>query len=234
MRDRRFFALFVTVVALALLAASGLKASAQSNQIPLLSDPLAGLKYDNRYELYVGMGYARLIAGPTLIDGTSMGGLDIQGTRWMTRKWGLMANVRTYYGNGRIIPNPYNVNYPLEMQHLFLAGPEYLGPHNKHAALTLHAVAGAAYGIFDTTLGTHDPTTGTPITLSTGQVGLFNSGVNFGAEVGGTIDLNRSPNWVFRIAPDLQLTNYQPVGGSGIQKNFAISVGAMYRFKKKR
>jgi len=55
--------------------------------------------------------------------------------------------------------------------------------------------------------------------------------------IGGHMDLNRSPRWVFRITPDAVMTHY---GMNSVPKvsqfdvNFAISVGVEYRFKKKR
>ncbi len=55
--------------------------------------------------------------------------------------------------------------------------------------------------------------------------------------IGGHIDLNRSPRWVFRITPDAVITRYGIDYGAKYKQtdvNFAISVGVQYRFKAKR
>jgi hypothetical protein len=57
------------------------------------------------------------------------------------------------------------------------------------------------------------------------------------AVIGGHIDLNRTPQWVFRISPDALYTRYGIDYGNKATYpywNFAISVGVEYRFKKKR
>ena len=55
--------------------------------------------------------------------------------------------------------------------------------------------------------------------------------------IGGHIDLNRSSRWAFRITPDALYTRYGINYGNQQTYgywNFAISVGAEYRFRKKR
>lgn len=226
MRSRKF-AFFTALV---LLAGAALSARAQT-QIPLLADPLAGIKYDNRYDLYVGVGYARLIPGETLSTGASLGGLDVQGSRWFTSRLGAVANIRGYYGDSAsTIPGTYNGRINLGkgvpiMEHLVTVGPEYMLARNKHAALILHGTAGFANGLFD--MGTNH--------VPTGALGLFKDGTVFAGTAGVTIDLNRSPRWVFRISQDMLVTHYQQNGfQADFQKNYAISVGLVYRFKKTR
>jgi hypothetical protein len=51
------------------------------------------------------------------------------------------------------------------------------------------------------------------------------------------MDLNRSAHWVFRITPDAVVTRYGINYGNRITQtdvNFAISVGAEYKFQKRR
>jgi len=59
------------------------------------------------------------------------------------------------------------------------------------------------------------------------------------AIVGGSIDLNRSEHWVFRINPDAIMTHYTfsdaPIANASYAQydvNFAISVGLEYKFTK--
>ena len=64
---------------------------------------------------------------------------------------------------------------------------------------------------------------------------FYDNQVALGGAIGGHIDLNRSPRWVFRITPDALLTGYDGTSQySHTQWNFGISVGAEYKFKRKR
>jgi hypothetical protein len=68
-------------------------------------------------------------------------------------------------------------------------------------------------------------------------VDFYNDQTALGAIVGGHMDLNRSAHWVFRITPDAVITRYSTNYGSKITQNdvnFAISVGILYKFNKKR
>ena len=56
-------------------------------------DPLAKVRYDNRYDLSVGMAYDHMKAGPNLLQGSNLGGLDVSGSYWLTRNWGIEASV---------------------------------------------------------------------------------------------------------------------------------------------
>ena len=198
------------------------------------SDPLAGVKYDNRWDVSVGMAYGHIHAGPTLREGANLGGLDVSGSYWLTKHWGVEGSGRAYLGTSGTTPAaaaaPYHETGVFVAQYMFLAGPEYLWLHNKHAAITFHALAGGAYGDFNKELGRGGSTTG-----PTGVAAFYDNQVALGGAFGGHIDLNRSPRWVFRITPDALLTGYDGTSQySHTQWNFGISVGAEYKFKKKR
>lgn len=190
-------------------------------------DPLANIRYDNRYDISVGMAYAHMKAGPNLLQGSNLGGVDVSGSYWLSKHWGLEGSGRGYLGTSGAAPNPYSIQGPFVAEYFFMAGPEWLGPHNKHGALIAHFLAGGAYGSFEQNLRGHSPA----------DVGFYNSQVAPAFVIGGHIDLNRSPRWVFRITPDANITRYGINYGSHITQtdvNFAISVGVQYRFQKKR
>jgi hypothetical protein len=192
------------------------------------TDPLAGVKYDNRWDVSVGLAYGHIHAGPNLREGANLGGLDISGTYWLTKRWGIEGSGRGYLGTSGAAVNHVNISGPFVAQYMFLAGPEYLGPHNKHGAIILHALVGGAYGDFNTDL--RNNTTG-----PSGPAGFYDNQVALGGAFGAHIDLNRSPNWVFRITPDALMTGYDGTSQySHTQFNFGISVGVQYKFKKKR
>lgn len=230
MRSTRFF--FLALVASAVFVCSTYSQAQQSQtqsttpyQSPTTTQTvapnyaLAGVRYDYRWELYGGFAYSHFDAGPTLLQGANLGGFDIQGARFFTQRWAAAANVRGYYGTSGVVPNPYNIKGPFVSEHMFLAGPEWRGPSNEHASLTLHALVGGAYGNFE-----HDIDNVPP-----GQLGLFSNQLAFGGAFGGSIDLNRSPRLAFRISPDATLTDF---GSAGLKEQFAISVGIVYRLGK--
>jgi len=224
-------ALGVSVLGMA-PAATAQVSSSTTSQTPangnyIVIDPLALIRYDNRYDLSVGMAYDHMKAGPTLLQGSNLGGLDISGSYWLSKRWAVEGSGRGYVGTSGAGPNPYQINGPFVSQYLFVAGPEWLGPHNKHGALIAHAMVGGAYGKFEQDLRGNPPS----------SVDFYNDQLALGAIVGGHFDLNRSARWVFRITPDAVITRYGINYGdkaTSTDVNFAISVGVEYKFKKKR
>jgi hypothetical protein len=188
------------------------------------SDTLANVHYDYKWELYGGLAYSHFNAGPDLVQGANLGGFDIQAARFFRKRWAVAANARGYYGTSGVDPNPYGIKGPFVSEHMFLAGPEYRGPSNQHVSMTFHALFGGAYGSFESALQDQSGATVPPSAL-----GLFSNQFTFGSAIGGSIDLNRSPRWVFRISPDATLTNF---GSAGIHEQFALSVGVVYRLHR--
>jgi hypothetical protein len=228
----RYSASLLALAAVALCA--GNRAQAQStasrtagNGTYIASDPLANVRYDNRYDVSLGMAYDHMKAGPTLLEGSNLGGLDLAASYWFAKHWALEGSGRGYVGTSGAAPNTVSINGPFVSQYLFVAGPEWLGPHNKHGALIAHALVGGAYGHFEQDLRGNSPSV----------VGFYNNQVAPAAIIGGHIDMNRSPRWVFRVTPDAVITRYGiNYGNKNTQTdvNFAISVGIQYKFKGKR
>lgn len=198
-------------------------------------DPLANVHYDNKYDLSLGMAYDHMKAGPNLLQGANLGGLDLSSSYWFSRHWGVEGSGRGYLGTSGAAPNVFlnskgqseSIQGPFVAQYFFVGGPEWLGPHNKHGALIAHAMVGGVYGDFE-----HD-LRGQPPSL----VGFYNNQIAPAAIIGGHMDLNRSAQWVFRITPDAVITRYHVDYGQKYTQtdvNFAISVGVEYRFKGKR
>ena len=226
----------ITLVAAAALALfAGTRAYAQSTASPtagngtyIAIDPLAKVTYDNRYDVSLGMAYDHMKAGPTLLQGSNTGGLDAEGSYWLTRHWGAEGSVRAYVGTSGAAPNsPNSIKGPFVAQYFFVAGPEWLGPHNKHGAMIAHAMLGGVYGDFEKDLLGQSPSV----------VAFYNNQTALAGIIGGHFDLNRSDRWVFRVTPDAVMTHYGINYGpktSQFDVNFAISVGVEYKFKKKR
>jgi hypothetical protein len=237
-----FVASFVAVAALAL--AGGVSAQAQStstqtgpsptsttNGTYLSVDPLAKVRYDNRFDISLGFAYDHMKAGPDALQGANLGGLDLSGSYWLTKHWGVEASGRYYLGTSGVASvggsnSGLNlVKGPFVGEEIFTGGAEWLGPHNKHGALIAHALVGGAH--FDAHTYPQDAQ----------GVGFYNDQTALAAIIGGHMDLNRSARWVFRITPDAVMTHYginYPPNNKQFDVNFAISVGVEYKFKKKR
>ena len=188
--------------------------------------PLSGVQYNYPWEIYGGVAYSHFDAGPHLLQGANIGGFDARAMREFTQHWGVGVNVRGYYGTSGVQPNcgactgTGNYTTPVEgpfvSEQMFMGGVEYRLLYNKHAAMLLHGFVGPTYGDFQRAIGNLNPE----------YLGLFSNQWATGAALGGSLDLNRSPKLVFRIAPDATLTNF---GGNGFAEQFAISVGLVYR-----
>ena len=169
--------------------------------------------------------YRHIKAGPNLLQGSNLGGIDLTGSYYLGRRWRLEATGRGYLGTSGAAPNPYEINGPFIMEYIFAGGVEWLGPHNKHGAISAHVLGGGAWGIFEQNLRGNSPAV----------VGFYNDQVAPAAIIGGHFDLNRSSQWVFRVTPDAIMTHYginYPPKTSQFDVNFAISVGVQYKFKK--
>jgi len=203
-------------------------------------DPLAKVRYDNRFDFSLGAAYGHIHAGPVALQGANLGGLDLSASYWFSKHWAVEGSGRSYLGTSGVActglcggpePNAGNteVKGPFVSQYMFVAGPEWLGPHNKHGDIILHVLGGGAYFL------SHDfPQT--PV-----GVNFYDNQVAPAAVFGGHIDLNRSEHWVFRMTPDALFTRYGysfPAGRGTSSPhnnwNAAFSVGVEYKFSKKR
>lgn len=235
----RFLASLAAVAAVALSA--GTRAQAQSSASPtagngtyIASDPLANVRYDNRYDLSLGLAYDHMKAGANVLQGANLGGLDLSGSYWFSKHWAVEGSGRYYMGTsgvgsvGGSNSGENLVKGPFVSEQIFVAGPEWLGPHNKHGALIVHALFGGAR--FDSHLGPDTP-------AKYQYASFFNNQIAPAAIIGGHIDLNRSPRWVLRITPDAMYTrygiNYGNMAAYGYW-NLGLSVGVEYKFKKLR
>ena len=208
------------------------KLAAPANGAYVIVDPLAGVSYNNRFDVSLGMAYDHMKAGPTLLQGSNLGGLDFTGTMWISKHWGVQTSERAYMGSSgaginAAAPGGGNIRGPFVAQYFFTGGPVWLGPHNKHGAILAHVLAGGVYGQFEKELRGNPPSV----------VDFYNDQIAPAAIIGGSFDLNRSAHWVFRITPDAVMThygiNYYPKT-TQFDVNFAISVGVEYKFSTKR
>lgn len=229
----RFLAALVAAASLALCF--GTRARAQSTASPtagngtyIAIDPLANVRYDNRYDVSLGAAYQHVKAGPNVLQGANLGGLSLTASFWLSKHWALEGTGRSFFGTSGVgQTSAVPVKGPVVSEYFAAAGPEWLGPHNKHGALIAHVLVGGAYGNFEQDLGQYKAQ----------DVNFYNNQLALAAIMGGHFDLNRSAHWVFRVTPDAVLTRYSVNYGNKITQsdiNFAISVGVEYKFSKKR
>ncbi|MFP5236736.1 MAG: hypothetical protein ACLGSD_12615 [Acidobacteriota bacterium] len=203
----------------------------QASPAYIAIDPLAGVRYDNKWDVSVELAYDHFKAGPNLLQGANLGGLSISGSRLLANRWRLEGTFRPYVGTSGAAPNtfldangnPDSIQGPFVAQYMFAAGPEWLGPHNKHGALIAHVLAGGTFGDFQ-----HD-LRGQPTSL----VGFYYNQVAPALIMGGHLQLNRSAHWVFSMTPDAILTDYATNWGRSSRQldiNAAFSVGLEYKF----
>ena len=144
------------------------------------------MKYDDRFDVALGAAYGHIKAGPNLWRGANLGGLDLTGSYWFSKHWAAEGSGRAYLGSsGAGTGNNSGENLvqgPFVAEYLFVAGPEWLGPHNKHGALIAHVLVGGAYGEFEKDL------LGKP----SSSVDFYPDQVAPAAVFGGHFDLNRS------------------------------------------
>ena len=201
----------------------------------IATDPLANVRYDNRFDLSLGAAAGNIHAGPVAMQGANLGGLDLSASYWFSKHLAVEGSGRAYLGTSGVASvggnnvGQKNVRGPFVSQYIFAAGPEWLGPHNKHGDLIAHVLVGGAR--FNSHVWP----------LAASDVGFYNNQTALAAVIGGHIDLNRSAHWVFRVTPDALFTRYGYSFNAIPQRanphsdwNFGISVGLEYKFQKKR
>jgi hypothetical protein len=194
--------------------------------------PAAPVTYDNKYEVYGGLNFMNFMAGQNLTRRMDFGGGELEGTYWLTGKWGLAAEYRGEAGTTPVWPRAgtYGIHRPLVYMNMVLFGAQYRWMQNQHAALDLHAYAGPAYGVFDAGTSGAGPTPGISAASNANLIGLYANHTAPIFALGGSVDMNRSKNWAVRLSPDLILDEF----GSGTREFFAISGGVVYRFPVKK
>jgi len=194
--------------------------------------PAAPVTYDNKYEVYGGLNFMNFMAGQDLTRRMDFGGGEIEGTYWLTGKWGASAEYRGEAGTTPVLPNAgiYGIHRPLVYSNMVLFGAQFRWMQNQHAALDLHAYAGPSYGVFDAGTAGAGPTPGISAASNANLIGLYANHTAPVFALGGSVDMNRSKNWAVRRSPDRILDEF----GSGTREFFAISGGVVYRIPVKK
>jgi hypothetical protein len=205
--------------------AQGTVASPTTQTIPIASSkigPAAPVTYANRYEVFGALNLQNFQAGQNLPKRMNLGGFEVLGTYWLTKKIGLAADYRIDAGTTPVFANAFVNNRPLVYLNTGMLGAQYRGPKNQYAALNFHAYGGVSHGTF--TYSTKDVP---PLYLPT--IGLYTNRTKPIAALGGSIDFNVRKNWAIRFSPDLILEHF----GTETREFFGLSGGVVYRIGKK-
>ena len=103
----RFSASLAAAAALALCAGTSLQAQSTAaptagNGTYIAIDPLALVRYDNRYDVSLGMAYDHIKAGSNVVQGANLGGLDLSASYWLSKHWAVEGSGRGYFGTSGV------------------------------------------------------------------------------------------------------------------------------------
>lgn len=176
-------------------------------------------QYGERWDFYGGAQYSHFNPSPERnVQAINLLGWNGSATAWMRATWGIEGTARGLYGTLVVPSNTEGIpaNPPMT-EHLFLFGPNFRLIRKPSYTFGMHALIGAAYGVFDS---------GFPSGTRPQDVGIYNDKLAVGLAVGPWVDFNLSPKLAVRVISDWQPTHY----GFVYQNEFAGSAGIVYKF----
>lgn len=173
--------------------------------------------YDNLWELSAGLAYAGIPSGPNVVPRAQLPGLNVAATQWVFPRWGATADYRAYVGLGDTNVNPYTVNSPLFVENYISVGPEYRWVRTPAIGVSLHALAGGGYGIFNLHV---------PGGVTNAQLGNYPNGATFDLIGGANIDFNTPSGLGVRVSPNVITTDFN----GDLRSSFTITAGVVWRF----
>ena len=179
--------------------------------------------YDNRYEVYGGIGFMNSQPGQALPKRANLATAEAMGTYWLTSKLGVAGDYRFAGGTAPVL-SPY-YNRVAVYQQIFMGGVQYRGPKGRYAAVDYHGFAGASRGTFDSAINGYPG--GSPVTAT--SIGLYTNRTSPFFALGGSVDFNYSKNLAVRLQPNLILEHF----GTELREFVAVSGGVVYRFGKR-
>ncbi|HKF48448.1 MAG TPA: hypothetical protein VKB38_13885 [Terracidiphilus sp.] len=179
--------------------------------------------YLHLYDLYVGMGYLRFVPGAGTngegLQRTTLYAWNVDFTRYYSERLGATLDARGYYGTTFTGLNFTNsVTKPAISTYAFMGGPQY--------RLLLHprySVAARVMGGYD-----HGHFSGDTNGFGSTPLGLWPDGGTFAASTAIIGELNLSPSFGLRLAPEYFFTGF----GSDFQDSRGFTGGFVFRFGK--
>ena len=174
--------------------------------------------YSHLYEAYVGMGYLRFQPGPYK-QRLTFYAWDIGLTRYFNQRLGITAAGRGYYGTAYVGLNPYGLTRPSIAEYNAMAGPTYRFYMQPRWSVAGRVLGGYAHSNFSA------DTNG----LGGKTLGLWPDGATFSASAAVIGEVNLTPTFAFRLAPEYFFTGF----GSTMQSSRGFTGGFAYRFGKR-
>jgi hypothetical protein len=183
-------------------------------------------EYTHRYEIFVGGGYMTFRPGQLIPNS----GIPPQGDQkangegvwavhpayFFSPKWAVTGAIQGQYGEADTGNNSYGVLRPNISQYSFMAGPEYRFYRHEKTAISVSAVAGVTYGIFD----------GDDKAVPPADLGMWTDGFRPGGAVSINLEHNLFNNLAFRLQPRGVINTF----GSKEQYSYGFNAGLVYRF----
>jgi hypothetical protein len=174
--------------------------------------------YSHVYEGYVGGGYLRTYAGPSLQKVTEYN-WNVGFTRYYSQRLGVTLDGRGNYGTAFTGLNLTSLTRPAISQYSAMIGPSYRFYLQPKFAVSGRVLAGFSSGNFSA------DTNG----FGTKVLGLFPDGMTYAASAALIGEYNVTPNTAIRLAPEYYATGF----GSQAQNSLGFTAGVVYRFGKK-
>jgi hypothetical protein len=174
--------------------------------------------YSQLYEASVGMGYLRFQPGPYK-QRLTMYAWDIGLTRYFNERLGVTAAGRGYYGTAYVGLNPFGQTRPAIAEYNAMIGPTY-----RFYLQPRYAVSGRVMGGYARSNFSADTNA-----LGSKTLGLWPDGGTFAASAAIVGEVNLTPAFAFRLAPEYFITGF----GSTVQYSRGFTGGMVYRFGKR-
>jgi hypothetical protein len=174
--------------------------------------------YSHLYEGYVGGGYLRTHAGPSLQKLTEYN-WNVGLTRYYSQRLGVTLDGRGNYGTAYVGLNQFSLTRPAVSQYSAMIGPTYRFYLQPKFSVSGRVLAGFSNGNFSA------DTNG----LGTKVLGLYADGPTYAASAAIVGEYNLTPNVGIRMAPEYYATGF----GSQAQNSVGFTAGVVYRFGKK-
>jgi hypothetical protein len=174
--------------------------------------------YAQLYEASLGMGYLRFQPGQYK-QRLTFYAWDIGLTRYFNERLGVTAAGRGYYGTAYVGLNPFGLTRPSISEYNAMIGPTYRFYLHPRYAVSGRVMGGYAHSNFSADTNALGGTT----------LGLWPDGSTFSASAAIIGDLNLTPAFAFRLAPEYFITGF----GSTTQYSRGFTGGFVYRFGKR-
>jgi len=188
--------------------------------------------YDNKYEVYGGLNFMNFMAGQDLTRRMDFGGGELEGTYWLTRKWGLAAEYRGEAGTTPVLPMQASTEFTARwcIATWCSSARSIAGCRTSTRRSTCTRMAGLRMA--SSTQGPREPAGKSTEHSGADRSSCWSLRQPHGSDLRAGRQRGHEPveELAVRLSPDLILDEF----GSGRASSFAISGGIVYRIPVKK